>query len=45
MKNWQDSRTIEYVQKEDEWTVYKRELLLSCSVGLNIGFIIALLFL
>jgi hypothetical protein len=42
MNDWQKSTTIEYVQIKDD---YPRQLLLACSLGLNIGFIIALLFL
>ena len=36
--------TIEYVEKGKDFT-YGKEMLLACSLGLNVGFLIALLFL
>ena len=41
---WQDRPiTIEYVEKGTE-TPYGKDLLLFCSLGLNVGFLIGLLY-
>jgi len=43
MNDWQDNqRTIEFVEKGDP---FSKDLLLACSLGLNIGFLVALVFL